>query len=89
MENIEITKRVLALLGKPETLIRKVADRPGHDRRYAIDAGKIERTLSWRPEHDFPSGLRRTVEWYLDHPRWVQRVSSGAYQRERLGMIER
>ena len=70
------------------SLITFVRDRPGHDRRYAIDAGKIEQALSWRPQHDFPSGLRRTVQWYLDNPRWVQRVSSGAYQRERLGTIE-
>ena len=69
-------------------LIKFVEDRPGHDRRYAIDASKIERTLGWRPQHDFPAGLRRTVEWYLDNPRWVQRVCSGAYQRERLGVIE-
>ena len=67
------------------SLITFVRDRPGHDRRYAIDATKIEQTLAWRPQHDFPSGLRRTVQWYLDNPRWVQRVCSGAYQRERLG----
>jgi dTDP-glucose 4,6-dehydratase len=71
------------------SLITFVRDRPGHDRRYAIDATKIQGTLSWRPQHDFPSGLRRTVAWYLDNPRWVQRVSSGAYQRERLGLMER
>ncbi len=72
-----------------ESLIAFVRDRPGHDRRYAIDAAKIQSQLSWRPQHDFPSGLRRTVQWYLDNPRWVQRVSSGAYQRERLGLTER
>ncbi len=72
-----------------ESLIAFVRDRPGHDRRYAIDATKIQAQLSWRPRHDFPAGLRRTVAWYLDNPRWVQRVSSGAYQRERLGLSER
>jgi dTDP-glucose 4,6-dehydratase len=68
------------------SLIRFVRDRPGHDRRYAIDAGKIRRELGWRPEHDFASGVRRTVQWYLDNPQWVARAASGAYQRERLGL---
>jgi dTDP-glucose 4,6-dehydratase len=68
------------------SLITFVQDRPGHDRRYAIDASKIQQALGWRPQHDFSSGLRRTVQWYLDNPRWVQRVCSGAYQRERLGV---
>ena len=61
-------------------------DRPGHDRRYAIDAGKILREFGWKPEHDFQSGLRRTVQWYLENPRWVERVQSGKYRRERLGL---
>lgn len=68
------------------SLIRFVADRPGHDRRYAIDAGKIGRELSWRPRQDFASGLARTVRWYLDNPGWVGRVTSGRYRRERLGL---
>ncbi len=67
-------------------LIHFVADRPGHDRRYAIDAGKIERELGWRPRHDFESGLRATVAWYLDNAGWVERVQSGVYRRERLGL---
>ena len=70
-----------------ESLITFVADRPGHDRRYAIDAGKIGRELGWQPEHDFDSGIRRTVEWYLDNPQWTARVGSGAYRRERLGLL--
>ena len=69
------------------SLVTFVKDRPGHDRRYAIDASKIQQSLGWRPQHDFASGLRRTVEWYLDNARWVDRVSSGAYQRERLGVL--
>jgi dTDP-glucose 4,6-dehydratase len=69
-----------------EGLITFVKDRPGHDRRYAIDATHIERELGWRPEHDFAAGIRQTVEWYLNNPRWVQRVSSGAYRRQRLGL---
>jgi dTDP-glucose 4,6-dehydratase len=68
------------------SLITFVTDRPGHDRRYAIDAAKIQRELGWQPEHDFDSGLRCTVQWYLDNPGWVQRVSSGAYRRDRLGL---
>ena len=70
-----------------ESLITFVKDRPGHDRRYAIDAGKIQRELGWRPEHDFDSGMRQTVEWYLDNSPWIRRVTSGAYQRERLGLL--
>jgi dTDP-glucose 4,6-dehydratase len=67
------------------SLVSFVADRPGHDRRYAIDATKIRRELGWRPVEDFESGLLRTVRWYLDNPRWVERVSSGSYRR-RLGL---
>jgi dTDP-glucose 4,6-dehydratase len=63
-----------------ESLITFVTDRPGHDRRYAMDARKIERELGWRPAETFDSGLRKTVQWYLDHPDWVQRVQSGAYR---------
>ena len=66
-------------------LITYVKDRPGHDHRYAIDAGKIERELGWRPRETFESGMRKTVRWYLDHPAWWQRVLSGAYKLERLG----
>jgi dTDP-glucose 4,6-dehydratase len=63
-----------------EELVKYVTDRPGHDRRYAIDCGKIERELGWRAAHDFASGLRRTVQWYLDHEAWVADVQSGAYR---------
>jgi dTDP-glucose 4,6-dehydratase len=63
-----------------------VADRPGHDRRYAIDPGKIASELGWRPEHDFDSGLAKTVRWYLDHRDWCEAVQSGRYRRERLGL---
>ena len=70
------------------SLITFVKDRPGHDRRYAIDAGKIRRELGWRPEHDFAAGMRRTVKWYLDNPQWIARVASGEYQRQRLGLLD-
>jgi len=69
-------------------LIAFVEDRPGHDRRYAIDAGKICRQLGWRPRQDFESGLERTVRWYLENGDWVERATSGIYRRERLGLSE-
>jgi dTDP-glucose 4,6-dehydratase len=67
-------------------LITFVADRPGHDRRYAIDAAKIRCELGWHPRHDFTSGIRETVQWYWKNRQWVERVTSGVYQRERLGL---
>jgi dTDP-glucose 4,6-dehydratase len=67
-------------------LIRFVEDRPGHDRRYAIDAGKIKRALGWVPQESFETGLRKTVRWYLDNKDWANRVMSGAYRGERLGL---
>jgi len=70
------------------SLIQFVADRPGHDRRYAIDASKIARELGWQPRENFTSGLRSTVQWYLDHRDWVERITSGKYRRERLGLGE-
>jgi dTDP-glucose 4,6-dehydratase len=69
-----------------ESLIKFVTDRPGHDRRYAIDATKIHSQLGWVPRENFASGLERTIRWYLDHSEWVQGVTSGKYQRERLGL---
>ncbi|MEY4712105.1 MAG: dTDP-glucose 4,6-dehydratase [Pseudomonadota bacterium] len=87
--NIEIVRTVCALLdamcpradGAPYAgQIAFVKDRPGHDRRYAIDARKIARELGWKPAETFESGIRKTVQWYLDHPQWVQRVQSGAYR---------
>jgi dTDP-glucose 4,6-dehydratase len=70
---------------KRESLITHVTDRPGHDRRYAIDASKIKRDLGWRQSESFESGLARTVDWYLDHQDWVRRVLDGSYRMERLG----
>jgi dTDP-glucose 4,6-dehydratase len=68
------------------SLVTFVKDRPGHDRRYAIDASKIERELGWRPQQNFESGLQLTVEWYLNNRQWIERIQSGGYRRERLGL---
>ncbi|MEL4014809.1 dTDP-glucose 4,6-dehydratase [Dryocola clanedunensis] len=68
--------------------ITYVADRPGHDRRYAIDADKISRELGWKPQETFESGIRQTVQWYLNNKIWYQRVQDGSYQRERLGLVK-
>jgi dTDP-glucose 4,6-dehydratase len=72
--------------GSRRRLIEHVADRPGHDRRYAIDCSKLTRTLGWRPQVNFESGLEQTVDWYLANPGWVERVRDGSYQGERLGL---
>ena len=73
--------------GKPvDRLITYVPDRPGHDRRYAIDAAKIRDELGWRPSMVFEDGLRRTVQWYIENDEWVHAVSNGKYGRERLGL---
>ena len=69
-----------------EALISFVEDRPGHDRRYAIDASKIGRELGWVPQETFESGLEKTVRWYLENRDWSERVLSGAYRGERLGL---
>ena len=88
MANLEIVHTLCALLdelrpsaaGSHARLITYVKDRPGHDRRYAIDARKIERELGWRPAETFQSGIRKTVRWYLDNPAWIANVQSGAYR---------
>ena len=77
--NLELTHTLLQLLGKPTSLIRYVQDRPGHDRRYAIDSSKIERELGWKPKIPFADGLRETVEWYKTNANWVEHVRSGEY----------
>lgn len=79
-KNIDIVRLILARLGKPESLITFVKDRPGHDRRYAIDAAKIANELGWQPSYTFESGISETVEWYLKNRQWWQRVMTGEYQ---------
>ncbi|HEX4509058.1 MAG TPA: GDP-mannose 4,6-dehydratase, partial [Burkholderiaceae bacterium] len=66
--------------GPRERLVTFVKDRPGHDRRYAVDAGKIQRELGWQPKETFASGLRKTVQWYLANAEWIEGVQSGAYR---------
>ena len=97
MQNLEVVQGICELLeelapNKPkgvehyQDLIRFVQDRPGHDRRYAIDASKIQADLGWVPRESFETGLRKTVEWYLENPAWCERVQDGSYRRERLGV---
>ena len=92
--NIEVVRAICALVdelapdasGARERLITFVTDRPGHDRRYAIDASKIKRELGWTPQETFETGLRKTVAWYLENADWWRRIRSGVYQGQRLGM---
>lgn len=78
--NIEIVESLLDALGKPRSLIRFVKDRPGHDRRYAIDPSLCESELGWRPRETWESGLQKTLEWYRDNGRWLERARSGGYR---------
>ena len=77
--NLQLTHALLEAVGKPASLIRYVKDRPGHDRRYAIDCSKIERELGWRPAIPFAQGLRDTVAWYRAHAEWVAAIRTGEY----------
>ncbi len=95
--NLDLVTKLCALLdellpreaGKPyASLITFVQDRPGHDKRYAIDANKIKEQLNWRPRETLESGLKKTVEWYLSNPVWCRRVQDGSYRRERLGLAK-
>ncbi|WP_163935303.1 dTDP-glucose 4,6-dehydratase [Paraferrimonas sp. SM1919] len=92
-QNIEVVKTICATLDrlvpketKYDEQITFVADRPGHDRRYAIDSSKMQRELGWAPEETFETGLEKTVQWYLDNAQWCKNVQDGSYQRERLGI---
>ena len=78
-KNIDIVKLVLKHLDKPESLISFVKDRPGHDRRYAIDASKIEKELGWTPAYTFEQGIKKTIQWYLSNRNWWERIISGEY----------
>lgn len=77
--NMDIVQSIVRMLGKPESLITFVKDRPGHDMRYAMDSSKLERELGWQPEISFEEGLRSTIAWYLEHEQWWRRIKSGEY----------
>jgi len=86
--NIDVVESLLEALEKPKTLLRFVKDRPGHDRRYAMDPTRIESELGWSPQETWESGLQKTIEWYQENSRWIARTRSGAYQdyyREQYG----
>jgi dTDP-glucose 4,6-dehydratase len=80
ISNLDIVKKITDIMGADESVIEFVADRPGHDLRYAIDWTKMKETFGWQPRHDFDTYLERTVSWYRDNPQWWQRVKSGAYR---------
>ena len=80
LTNLDLTYSLLEALGKPKSLIKYVADRPGHDHRYAIDATKAKRELGWEPQVTFCDGLKQTVDWYLANPSWIARTKSGEYR---------
>ncbi len=77
--NLEITQAILGILGKPESLIKFVKDRPGHDRRYAINSSKIRKELGWEPEYTFEEGVKETIQWYRDNEDWWRNIKSGEY----------
>jgi len=94
MQNIEIVNIICCIMDKIQPRkdrksyseqITFVTDRPGHDFRYAMDITKINRDLGWNPKENFVSGIKRTVEWYLNHPQWWKNIQSGKYDQERLG----
>lgn len=78
--NLMVIKTILKILGKPETLIQYVTDRPGHDRRYSLDSSKLRSQLGWKPEVGFEDGIRKTVDWYLGNKVWLERARSGEYR---------
>jgi dTDP-glucose 4,6-dehydratase len=80
LPNLDVVRQVLALTGKPESLIQYVTDRPGHDRRYALSSQKLMRETAWQPLVDFETGLARTIDWYRSHSPWIERVRSGEYR---------
>ena len=81
--NIDVVKIILSALGKPESLIEFVKDRPGHDMRYAIDPAKIQKELGWSPRTKFEDGIKKTIDWYLDNKEWWNAIISGEYRKER------
>ncbi len=80
LPNLEVVKKILAAMGKPESLMKTVTDRPGHDRRYALSSEKLSRETNWTPQVSFEEGLQATIDWYRKNGDWVERVKSGEYQ---------
>ena len=87
--NLEVVRTILQELGKPESLIQYVSDRPGHDRRYAIDPTKIKQELGWEPTTTFDEGIKDTICWYLDNRSWWENIISGAYRTAGVGLLPR
>lgn len=98
MQNIDVVRKLIAAVQAgapespgagldPESLISFVTDRPGHDHRYAINAGKIQAELGWTPRENFDSGLAQTVQWYLDNENWIAAIEDKSYQGQRLGLV--
>ena len=81
LTNLELTERLLAITGKDKSLIKHVQDRPGHDRRYALDDSKIRSELGWAPTYEFAEGLKQTVQWFVDHESWWRPIKSGVYRK--------
>lgn len=79
--NLQVVQTILKALGKPESLIKYVTDRPGHDLRYAIDPTKLETELGWKPQYTFDTGIQQTIQWYLDNKEWWQNILSGEYEK--------
>jgi dTDP-glucose 4,6-dehydratase len=79
LSNLTLIKHILARLDKPESLIKFVPDRPGHDRRYSLDSGKLKKSLGWAPASTFENALDKTIDWYLENRAWWQRVKTGGY----------
>ena len=80
ISNLEVAKKILKIMGKADTELEMIKDRPGHDRRYAIDWQKIKQELGWSPQHSFDQALEETIKWYQEHQQWWSRVKSGDYQ---------
>ena len=81
LPNLEVVERILAIPGKPRSLMQSVTDRPAHDRRYALSSEKLTKETGWRPQMDFEEGLQATVDWYRNNQEWVRHVKSGEYQK--------
>jgi dTDP-glucose 4,6-dehydratase len=80
LPNLEVVRQILRETGKPESLMTRVTDRPGHDRRYALSSEKIERETGWRPQVPFDQGMALTIRWYRENSEWIRRVKTGEYQ---------